>query len=224
MSQKQLLYLLQLTSPTLPVGAYSYSEGLETLVSQQIISNKETLQNWIIQSLKYGTIKVESAVMLRAYDHFINNNLESLIKWNQWLSATRETQELRNQSWQMGQSLLKLLNELQPEIKPISIKLYPNCNYAVIFGIAGAIWNIPRQELLLGYLQSWSSNLINAGLRLIPLGQTDGQKILVYIQNTLIQVSQDILELKDEDLRGWGWGLSIASMQHEILYTRLFRS
>ncbi|PSF35298.1 urease accessory protein UreF [Aphanothece hegewaldii CCALA 016] len=222
--KKQLLYLLQITSPTLPVGAYSYSEGIETLVSQEIITNKETLQQWIIQSLKFGSIRIESAIMLRAYHDFLGDNIEGLIKWNLWLSATRETKELRQQSWQMGQSLLKLLTELQPEIKDISSQLYPDCNYAVVFGIAGAIWQIPEHELLLGYLQSWSSNLINAGLRLIPLGQTDGQKILVNLQNDLIQVTQDILELKDEDLRGWGWGLSLASMQHETLYTRLFRS
>lgn len=222
MIQKELLYLLQLTSPTLPVGAYSYSEGIETLVTKQIITNKETLKTWIIQSLKYGSIRIESAVMLRAYHKF--NDLEGLIKWNHWLSATRETKELRQQSWQMGQSLLKLLTELQPEIKPISRSLYPYCNYAIIFGIAGAIWKISTQELLLGYLQSWSSNLISAGLRLIPLGQTDGQKILIKLHDDLMQATQDILELKDADLSGWGWGLSLASMQHETLYTRLFRS
>lgn len=224
MSQRNLLYLLQLTSPTLPVGAYSYSEGIETLVAQQIIINKKSLENWLIQSLKYGSIRVESAIMLRAYDDFLEDDLVSLVQWNNWLSATRETQELRNQSWQMGQSLLKLFNELEPEIKPLLDKLYPFCNYAIVFGVAGAIWKIPRQELLLGYLHSWSSNLVNAGLRLIPLGQTDGQKILVKLQDTLMQASETILELKDDDLRGWGWGLSLASMQHETLYTRLFRS
>lgn len=224
MIQKELLYLLQLTSPTLPVGAYSYSEGLETLVTRKIITNKETLQTWIIQSLKYGAIRIESAVMLRAYHKFLENDLECLIQWNKWLSATRETKELRQQSWQMGQSLLKLLTELQPEIKPISAQLYPDCNYAIIFGIAGATWEILPQELLLGYLQSWSNNLINAGLRLIPLGQTDGQKILIKLHDDLMQATQVILELEDEDLSGWGWGLSLASMQHETLYTRLFRS
>lgn len=224
MIQKELLYLLQLTSPTLPVGAYSYSEGIETLVTQQIIINRETLQSWIIQSLKYGSIRIESAVMLRAYHEFLENDLEGLIQWNNWLSATRETKELRQQSWQMGQSLLKLLTELQPQIKPISAPLYPYCNYAIIFGIAGATWEISPQELLLCYLQSWSSNLVNAGLRLIPLGQTDGQKILIKLHDVLMQATQDILELKDEDLTGWGWGLALASMQHETLYTRLFRS
>lgn len=177
-----------------------------------------------MQSLKYGSIRIELAVILRSYHKFLKDDLDGLLAWNHWLSATRETKELRQQSWQMGQSLLKLLNELEPETNTISSKLYPTCNYAIIFAIAGAIWQISPQELLLGYLQSWSSNLVNAGLRLIPLGQTDGQKILVNLQDTLIKVTQDILELRDEDLRGWGWGLSLASMQHETLYTRLFRS
>jgi urease accessory protein len=222
MNQKQLLYLLQLTSPTLPVGAYSYSEGLETLVTQQIIKNRETLKSWLGQSLKYGSIRVESAVMLRAYNFYLHDDIDKVIYWNQWLSASRETKELRQQSWQMGQSLLKLLNELEPQYR---IKfLLPYCNYAIAFGIAGAIWSIPPDKLLLGYLQSWSSNLVNAGLRLIPLGQTDGQKILVELQDDIIRVIPEILELKDEDLRSWGWGLSLASMQHETLYTRLFRS
>ncbi|PSB06716.1 urease accessory protein UreF, partial [filamentous cyanobacterium CCP2] len=107
-----LLHLLQLVSPALPVGAYSYSEGLETLVQANKITNLSTLEDWLAQELRYGAIRLEAAVLLRIYDAAHSNQLDRLSYWNQWLSAFRETEELREQSWQMGRSLVRLLGDL----------------------------------------------------------------------------------------------------------------
>jgi len=215
---------LQLVSPALPVGAYSYSEGIETLVDRGIIDSKETLENWLKQELFYGTIRLEVAVMLRIYPSISQENLEAITYWNAWLSATRETQELRLQSWQMGRSLLKLLIELQPSFDRFSNVLDGNCNYAVSFGIAAAHWKIEPEIAAIAYLQSWLSNLISAGVRLIPLGQTAGQQILFNLNKLLPQVTQEILVLKDEELSSCSWGLTLASTIHQTQYTRLFRS
>jgi urease accessory protein len=224
LNNKSLLCLLQLASPSLPVGSYSYSEGLETLIEQKIINNQEQLRHWIEQEICYGAIRLEAAIMLRAYRDFTNQELESLNRWNCWLSAARETEELRQQSWQMGQSLLKLILDLQPDLKSVISKLNSPCNYAISFGIAAAHWQINPQAAVMGYLQSWATNLVSAGVKLIPLGQTTGQKILLDLQEVLLKIITEILALEDNDLGTCGWGLSLASMAHETQYTRLFRS
>nr|MBA2747410.1 urease accessory protein UreF [Tatlockia sp.] len=110
----QVLSLLQLVSPALPVGAYSYSEGLETLVEWGAISSNHSLKHWLEQELSYGAIRIEAAVMLRAYQATVSKDETTLSYWNTWLSAARETSELRASSWQMGQSLMHLLLAIKP--------------------------------------------------------------------------------------------------------------
>ena len=215
-----LLYLLQLVSPSLPVGAYSYSEGIETLVTQGKIHNAQTLQQWLEGELKWGSIRLDTAIVCRAYS---NNTLDY---WNQWLSAIRETHELREQSHQMGYSLLRLIATLEPVLyESLLFNLKDDfVNFAVIFGSLAKHWQITPQDAVLGYLHSWANNLVCAGLKLIPLGQTQGQKMLISLQPTLTITSLEVLSLQDEDLYSCGWGLSLASMSHASLYTRLFRS
>ncbi len=224
LTDNAFLSILQLTSPALPVGAYSYSEGLETLVEQGIIVNQQNLQGWLTSQLRYGAIRIEAAVMIRAYKSVKIGDLEALAYWNRWLSAARETEELRTSSWQMGRSLIQLLGKLQPEILSITNNIGSQCNYAIAFGIAAAHWQIDIKAALLGYLHSWASNLITAGVKIIPLGQTAGQMLLLDLQELLSVVGVEILALEDDDLACCTWGLSLASMQHETQYTRLFRS
>ncbi|MGB3405831.1 MAG: urease accessory protein UreF [Microcoleaceae cyanobacterium] len=224
-----ILELLQLSSPALPLGAYSYSEGLENLVEQEIITNKNTLEHWLTQELSYGAIRLEGAIMVRAYNNTIQSNFTQLNDWNNWLSAARESSELREQSWQMGNSLSRLLLELNhvqeiPNLKKCIEAVGKPCNYAVAFGMAAASWQIDINYAVLGYLQSWASNLITAGIKLIPLGQTAGQKILLKLHPIIIESTQEILALSDDNLVSCNWGLGLASMAHETQYTRLFRS
>lgn len=220
----ELLYLLQLSSPVLPVGAYSYSEGLETLVATKIINDRLSLKHWIEQELNYGAIRLEVAVMYRAYQNTNNGDLAALKYWNAWLSAARETEELRLQSWQMGRSLLRLIGELHPEAKTIVDSIGNPCNYAIAFGIAAAQGQINSLAAVLGYLHSWATNLINAGVKLIPLGQTAGQQLLLDLYKNIENVAHKIIALKDDELSSCGWGLALASMTHETEYSRLFRS
>ncbi|TVR15971.1 MAG: urease accessory protein UreF [Phormidium sp. GEM2.Bin31] len=229
-----LLNLLQLTSPGLPLGAYNYSEGLETLVEQQQISNAAQLGSWLEMELQFGAIAVEGAILVRAYHALTHSDLDTLVYWNHWLTASRDSRELQQQSWQMGNSLLRLLADLLTDLEDISPQLpdlatcrrelAPNCNLAIAYALAVAHWKIPLEDAILGYLHSWSSNLIGAGVKLIPLGQTSGQRLIRQLHPVLEAGSQRLLSLGDEDLFACTWGASLASMQHETLYSRLFRS
>lgn len=221
-----LLQLLQLASPVLPVGAYSYSDGLETLVDTGVIVNQQSLQQWLEQELNYGAIQLETAVMVRSYRSCCNQDLAALSYWNAWLTAAKETAELREQSWQMGNSLIRLLLDLEDltSIQDFASAVGHPCNYAIAFGIGAASWQIELNSTVLGYLHSWATNLIGAGVKLIPLGQTTGQKLLLNLNQNIVLAAQEIVTLHDEDLSSCGWGLSLASMAHETQYTRLFRS
>jgi urease accessory protein len=227
-----LLRLLQLTSPALPVGAYSYSEGLEWAIDRGQITSASQLQDWLTQDLRWGGIRIEGAVMVRVYRAIDSGDQSGVSHWNQWLSASRETEELRRQSWQMGRSLLRLLEDLDLDSLTLKDRLglgineatLTPCNFAVAFGIVAHRWQIPIEEALVGYLQSWASNLISAGIKLIPLGQTAGQQLLLNLNPVLVEASRSIPALADDDLRSSNWGMILASMGHETQYSRLFRS
>lgn len=223
--------LLQLSSSTLPVGAYSYSEGIEWLVEAGTIQTANHLQEWLLQELAYGAIRTEAAIMVRGYQAMTNHDFQALQAWNAWLSAARETEELRLQSVQMGRSLLRLCLDLQvhvgmePErIDSLQQFQQGGCNFAIAFGITATLWQIPLESAVLGYLHSWATNLIGAGIKLIPLGQTSGQNLLFQLQTQLEAATQNILTLQDHELSSCGWGLALASMAHEAQYSRLFRS
>ncbi|PSB03002.1 urease accessory protein UreF [Merismopedia glauca] len=220
----KLLHLLQISNSALPIGAYSYSEGLETLIELQIIKDANDLKSWLIQELKYGAIRTETAVMTRAFQATQRLDLCTFKSWNNWFSAARETEEMRQQSWQMGYSLLRLIEQIEPATSHLVQACGNPCNYAVAFGTITAYWEIDLTAATLAYLQSWALNLINAAVKLIPLGQTTGQKLLLDLNCIITTATEEILDLQDDDLCSCGWGLSLASMNHEILYTRLFRS
>jgi urease accessory protein len=227
-----ILSLLQLASSTLPVGAYCYSEGLEILVEQGIIHNNISLRQWLEDGLRWGSIRIETALMLRAYNAAQLGDFTALNYWNGWASATRESEELRQQSWQMGRMLVKLLQDTRSRFSEnITLSLCDTlkacgspCNYAIVFGIAATYWQIDQESAILGYLYSWASNLVNAGVKLIPLGQTAGQQMLLDLSSPLHNCAQEVLGLEDDQLNSCNWGLSLASMAHETQYSRLFRS
>jgi urease accessory protein len=224
LTHSHFLAILQLASPALPVGAYGYSEGLEMLIEKGTIANVENFKDWLKSELLYGSIRLDAAVMARSFYAAKSNDMEALKRWNLWLSAARDTEELRAASWQMGRSLMQLLGKLEPEILPVVNAVgYPG-NYAIAFAIACAHWDINIQAALLAYLHSWANNLITAGIKLIPLGQTAGQELLLGLQLLLTTTVGEILTMEDDDLGCCNWGLSLASMQHETQYTRLFRS
>ena len=239
----QLLRLLQLTSPALPVGAYSYSEGIEYLCSTGSIQTEANLCDWLKREMSFGFITNEAAIAIRAHQATMSDDMATLNYWNNWLSATRETEEVRLASWQMGQSLMKLwwqLSEHQDDRsfinksvnKSIS-ELLPTakdnaqgkgCNYAIAFGLAAASLGIDPSNTAVGYIYSWLSNLVSAAVRAVPFGQTTGQQVIFRLSTDILNSSQLALNRLDKELEWCGWGMSLACANHETQYSRLFRS
>ena len=271
MSPTSLLHLLNLASPALPVGAYSYSDGLEALVARGAIATLPDLTDWLDRELANGSIRLDAAIMVRAWQATHDRDPARWLAWDRWLSAARETEELREQSRQMGRSLWRLLGDLLLTAEPVephhlveptgeialippidhadrpdptdraqkqalwqildrslreaaSETTGPRCHFATAFGTAAALWQIDRDEAILAYLHAWATNVINSGIKLIPLGQTDGQRVLQGIYGSIGQAATAIDTLTDDNLEAWTWGLSLASMAHEVQYSRLFRS
>jgi urease accessory protein len=218
------LRLQQLASPVLPVGAYSYSEGLEQLVELGTIDSATKLQSWLEAELNLGSMAIEGAMLCRAYRAVQQNDPAQLKYWNNWWSAARETHELRQQSWQMGRSLIRLLRSLDPTIAPWFEPLTPEVNWAIGFGIAAAHWEIDLAAAVLAYLQGWATNLMGAGVKLVPLGQTAGQQLLWDLAPVLGETVDRVMALGDGDLVSCSWGVALASSQHEMQGVRLFQS
>lgn len=214
--------LLQFGSANLPVGAFSYSEGLETLVQQGLLSSSGELQQWLSEQLDFGPIRVEAALLWRMHAAAVAQQEEVLAYWDAWLAASRESEELLLQNRQMARALWRLLRELT-DAEPRIGKLAPS-QYATAFAVSSAWAGIPVAEAVLTYVHSWLANLIVSGVRLIPLGQSAGQKLLWEMQDAL-EVLLDFAQNADEsELYAWNCGVALASMQHEDLYSRLYRS
>lgn len=216
--------LLQLTNSAMPIGGFSYSEGLEQLIEQKIIPDYNALKIWIEDSLNFGTIRLEACVLKRVYDAKRAHDKKSLFFWDEWLLATMEAEELRRQSLDMGRALQRLLTSLVNNDSPLE-KYQPTLkNYASVFGEAIADWEIPLAPALYGYLYRWVSSTLDVGIKLIPMGQSAGQKCLWNIHPLLEEKVSELLSLSDEDLYSWNIGIVLASMHHETQYSRLYRS
>ncbi|WP_017302469.1 urease accessory protein UreF [Nodosilinea nodulosa] len=233
-SAQALLRLLQLTSPALPVGAYSYSEGLETLVEQSTVTTPAALTAWLEQELAYGLVAIDGAAVGLVHHRAKQAGLGSpggvpelawLAGFNQQLSALRDSEETRQQSWATGRALVRMAAHLHPDLKPWFSAAGSPCNFAVAFALVAARWEIDRRSVVLGYLHSWAANLITSAVKLIPLGQTVGQQTLLGLYPVLEETCDRGLAVQTlDELALSSWGAALATMQHETLYTRLFRS
>ncbi|HEY8552988.1 MAG TPA: urease accessory protein UreF [Burkholderiales bacterium] len=219
-----LVRLLQLASPALPVGAYSYSEGLEWAVERGWVRDAAALRAWIEDALADGGARVEAAVFARAYDAARRGDAKTIGCWNAWLTAARESEELRLQSLEMGRALVKLLAALEPPVPLAQALRARPCHFVIAFAVAAAEWGIAREAAALAYLHGWAANLVGAGVKLIPLGQTAGQQLLWDLREPLIALARRAATIPDDELGVANWGQALASMQHETQYSRLFRS
>jgi urease accessory protein len=204
-----LARLLQLASPTLPVGAYSYSQGLESAVDAGYVRDAGTAQQWIGDVLELSMARMEAQV-LRA--QIASPTQER----NDFFVATRESAELRAETLQMGQALAKLLYDMKV---PVSVE---EPAYPTAFALAVRHWKIEPREAVVAYLWSWLENQVMAAIKAVPLGQTAGQKMLLSLGDRLGTLAD--LQLAETAWSNFTPGLAFLSSRHETQYSRLFRS
>ena len=206
----RLLRLLQLASPALPVGAYSYSQGLEAAIEAGVVHDAGSAKGWIGDVLELSVARMEAPLFLRLMAGSESNAL---------FLASRETAELRAETVQMGYSLNRLLPQLG--LEPLAIE---EPSFPAVFARAAAQWGIPREEALAAYLWSWLENQVMAAVKAVPLGQTDGQKMLLELADALPAVVEAAKQQAEGCRGNFAPGLALLSSQHETQYSRIFRS
>jgi urease accessory protein len=215
--------LLQLASPALPVGAYSYSQGLEAAVEAGIISDAETAARWIGDVLALSVAGMEAPILLRLAAAWESGDEAATRRWNDELIASRETAELRAETLQTGYSLRRLLRELQVE-DAVRLDAFEELAYPTAFAFAVTAWRLDAREALAAYLFSWIENQVLAAVKIVPLGQTEGQRILLELSQRIAPAVESAAAMGDDDLRNFAPGLALLSARHETQYTRIFRS
>ena len=221
-----LTRLLQLASPALPVGAYSYSGGLEYAIEGGSVKDAGSAQAWIRDVLDFSVGSFEAPLLWRMSGALAQADYVELARWNALFRSGRETAELRAETLQMAHALSALLKDLSfctgaelQKLHTIGALTFP-----ATFAFAAHHMRIDREAALIAYLWSWLENQVIAALKAVPLGQSAGQRMLASIGAALPEVAQRAMELGDDELTNFAPGLAIASSRHETQYSRLFRS
>lgn len=222
-----LLQLMWLASPALPVGSFSYSEGLEAAVEAGRVSDEASARDWLCDQLRLGLARSELPVLAQALDAWRAGDLARVQALNAWVGQTRETSELRQQAEQMGRSLFEWLRH-GPQADDARLQqlrtLSPAPTWPVAFALAAALTQAPPREVLQAYAFGWAENQTQAALKAVPLGQIAGQGILRAVSALIPEVVEAALVLPDEARQAYTPMLAILSGQHETQYSRLFRS
>ena len=226
MADGALARLLQLASPALPVGAYSYSQGLEAAVEAGVVKDAASAGTWIGDALAFSLAKFEAPAWGRLYAAWVARDFVAVQDLDHWFRATRETAELRAETMQMGYSLRRLCLELDgfDASSLEALRTMEEVSFPTAFAFAAAQWSIPARDALVAYLWSWLENQVMAALKAVPLGQTDGQRLLLRLGDGLSAIADEALGADEASFANFAPGLAIASSRHETQYSRLFRS
>lgn len=218
--------LLQLASPMLPVGAYSYSQGLEWAIECADVKDLDTAKNWISDVLESYQANFELPVLYRLYQAWQAGDLDAVNEWDVFYKAGRDTAEGLAETKQMGYSLVRLLNDLKelPDNVLQFIKQLNEPAFPTIYAALAYYWDIPANDMLQGYAWGWLENQASACMKTVPLGQVAGQKVLLSLGALLPQVVEHAMRLEDDEISNFNPLLSIAGCLHETQYSRLFRS
>lgn len=223
----RLQRLFQLASPTLPVGAFAYSEGLETAVALGWIGDAGDVRAWLDGTLMHGFGRLDLPVMYRLYDAWRHQESMEAVRWSRYLMASRETAERRDQERHLGTALAALLHNLGID----AAQDWRNggahahiATFAALFALAAEHWAIAAEDAATALTWAWLENQVMAAVKLVPLGQTQGQELLLELAERVPAVLAGALRLGDDALAGALPGATLMSTGHETLYSRLFRS
>ncbi len=218
--------LLRLASPQLPIGGYSYSQGLEMAVEQGLVESAESARRWLADQLLLNLARFEAPLLLAHCEAAAAGDWEKLQDLAERQRASRESRELRLESRQMGYSLEQLLAglpELDDEARALFAAL-PEPGLAVAWALAARAWQIAPQDALAAWLWGWLENQLAVLMKTLPLGQQATQRLTSQLLPLLEQAQRRASELAAEPWGSAAFGLALASMAHERQYSRLFRS
>ncbi|KZN16767.1 MULTISPECIES: urease accessory protein UreF [Pseudomonas] len=218
--------LLRLASPQLPIGGYSYSQGLEMAVDNGRVDDPDSARRWISDQLLLNLARFEAPLLLAHCTAAAEENWAELLQRCEEHRASRETRELHQESRQMGYSLKQLLNGL-PELDAPARAFLDQCpepHLALGWALAARAWQISPQDALAAWLWSWLENQLAVLMKTLPLGQQAAQRLTSELLPLLQQAQQDATRINPEHSGSAAFGLSLACMAHERQYSRLFRS
>jgi len=218
-----LLRLMHLVSPSLPVGAFTYSAGIEWAVEAGWIQDIGDLEQWLADQLHHVLVPLDLPIAIRMHCAADSGDLDAMVGWIEWLLAARETAELRQEEINRGRALADLLKAWRlPNADTWRPQLMRSQTAG--FAFAAASWQVSADAMAAGLAWSWLENLTLAAIKIIPLGQTEGQQLLHRMLPGIPGAVRQAVALEDEDIGASSPALAIASSAHEQQYTRLFRS
>jgi urease accessory protein len=210
--------LWQLISPTLPVGAYSYSQALEQVHFEGVVHDAASALGWLRDVFRLGVARLDLPVLLRVHRAWTDRDALAVRRLSRALEARRETAELRFEDLAMGSALAQLLSNLGAEVPE------PRLPFASAFAVAAVDWSIAAEDACAGYAWAWCEAQVAAAVKLVPLGHTAGQRMLLALGLEIPAAIAAAAACRDDEIGASLPGLAIASALHETQYTRLFRS
>ena len=218
-----LLRLLHLVSPTLPTGAFSYSQGLEWAVERGWVHDSHSLEAWLLDLAQRSMAYVDIPILTRMYRAIQNRDPEELEQWCDTLLACRESSELQEEEQTRGRALATLLKNLDLMEGTIPLTTLKRSQLAG-YVLAAIQWKIDLKDAALGYVWTWLENQVITGIKIVPLGQTEGQQLLMLLSTEIPNIVHCGLQIPDTEIGAASPGFALACSMHETQYTRLYRS
>ena len=223
-----MLRLMWLASPALPVGGFSYSEGLEAAVDSGTVLDEATAREWLCAQLELTLVRAELPLLAEAHRAWQRDDFDRIEALNDWQRMTRETAEMRQQTEQMGRSMLEWLRNQGATDDAARLdclaRLQPSPTWPVAFALATARSGASDGQALLAQAFGWAENMVQAALKAVPLGQLAGQRILQALVDALPPLIERARITSDAARQSFSPMLAIQGARHETQYSRLFRS
>jgi len=217
-----MIRLWQLISPALPIGSFSYSQALENAIDSGLLKTEDDVQCWLKTQMEFGLAKLDLPALYRLMREWKNNNSDAVTAWNDQLLAFRETAELYDEDCQVGYALTRLLTDL--DIDGAAQWQKQKVSYVTMYALVCERWGITADDAVAGFLWAWCENMVAAAVKLLPMGQTAGQKMLMHLGNEIETACELAKQVEDNEIGSVLPGLAMASAYHETQYSRLFRS
>ena len=225
MHDSSLMQLMWLASPALPIGGFSYSEGLEAAVDTERVTTEAQASAWLQHQLHLSLARSDLNAVAQAIGAWREGQHVRIASLNAWVLQTRESSELRAQTEQMGRSLLDWLrNHTTAQPAQIQVLAVLDPSYPIAFALAASATQAPVRDCLLAYAFGWAENMVQAAIKSVPLGQSAGQRILSALTAQIPAAVDQALRQTDDQRQAFSPMLAILSARHETQYSRLFRS